>query len=853
MKFLICFFFVFGIYASPFPLQGEWELKWGNHTSESSDTGEWTKSDSFPLNSGLLSNTPESKFIGFTAKKKFELDLGIFDGETDSLSILLPYVTNIYVLFINGKELSRKGEIVQDQIIKNGISTNRVVKIPPDLLRQGENQIRIFVAGHRDEELAIYGGDLFCIDTYFNNMHKKSEYIDMMLLFLYAFVGFYHLLLFSKRTKEKYNFYFGSYCVLLAIYLIARSNMIHEYILEPLNVIKIEYPTLFIAGTFYVLFFEDFLLWKITLYGKITSVLFTIISFLVLFSTKQQAGTILSLAQLYMLPALLYTLYLMIRSVMKKHEDAFRMLLGFLILIICIFSDLIGAMKLIPHWDNHGFTKYGFFSFIIGIAVVLANKFLRVHAQVEELNASLERKVQERTEQLSKSLREVQDLKFQQDGDYFLTSLLIKPLMVNQVQSESISVEFFIKQKKSFDFKGKTVEIGGDICIANKINLMGRNYCIFINGDAMGKSIQGAGGALVLGVVFRSVIARTQQEPMDLPPEVWIKNCFVELQNVFVSFDGSMLISVVMGLVDEKSGMMYFLNAEHPFTVLYRDNKASFLENELNLHKIGMVGLDGKLRVQTFHLEVGDSIIIGSDGRDDVLMGTDSNNQRVINEDETRFLRHVENGSGDLNKINESILKDGKLTDDFTLLRVSFHPSQSQLNVEKMNALFQSLHHAVETKNSPEFLKISGEILELDPGNKQVLKKLIKVYFDKKDYKNSEKYLSYYVEYHPEDNDYYFLYSYILKLNKKYDISAKYGEALRLRDYSNIKNLINLSDSYRLSQRIDRAKKIILEGVNLYPDHKKARELSQLIESYQGRLSSTESPVGEFTEEDILL
>ncbi len=33
---------------------------------------------------------------------------------------------------------------------------------------------------------------------------------------------------------------------------------------------------------------------------------------------------------------------------------------------------------------------------------------------------------------------------------------------------------------------------------------------VFINGDAMGKSIQGAGGAIVLGVVFKSVVARTR-------------------------------------------------------------------------------------------------------------------------------------------------------------------------------------------------------------------------------------------------------------------------------------------------------------------------------------------------------
>ncbi|MBP6738990.1 MAG: SpoIIE family protein phosphatase, partial [Leptospiraceae bacterium] len=34
---------------------------------------------------------------------------------------------------------------------------------------------------------------------------------------------------------------------------------------------------------------------------------------------------------------------------------------------------------------------------------------------------------------------------------------------------------------------------------------------------------------------------------------------------------GSMLMSLVFGLIDERTGVMYFLNAEHPDMVLYRD------------------------------------------------------------------------------------------------------------------------------------------------------------------------------------------------------------------------------------------------------------------------------------------
>ena len=63
----------------------------------------------------------------------------------------------------------------------------------------------------------------------------------------------------------------------------------------------------------------------------------------------------------------------------------------------------------------------------------------------------------------------------------------------------------------------------------------------------MGKSIQGAGGVLVLGTVFKSIIQRTNSTDYGktVYPEKWLKDAFVEMHKAFVSFDGSMLMSFV--------------------------------------------------------------------------------------------------------------------------------------------------------------------------------------------------------------------------------------------------------------------------------------------------------------------
>ncbi len=123
------------------------------------------------------------------------------------------------------------------------------------------------------------------------------------------------------------------------------------------------------------------------------------------------------------------------------------MLLGIVLLLGTGFWDILGSTGFLPI-QNLNLLRFGFLSFVLGIAVVLANRFLRVHRQVEELNASLEKKVEERTNELQNTLTKVQELKVQQDGDYFLTSLLLDPLSKGKANSSLVQLQSYVKQKK---------------------------------------------------------------------------------------------------------------------------------------------------------------------------------------------------------------------------------------------------------------------------------------------------------------------------------------------------------------------------------------------------------------------
>ncbi|MCB1178035.1 MAG: SpoIIE family protein phosphatase, partial [Leptospiraceae bacterium] len=292
----------------------------------------------------------------------------------------------------------------------------------------------------------------------------------------------------------------------------------------------------------------------------------------------------------------------------------------------------------------------------------------------------------------------ITDLKEHQDGDYFLTTRIVEPLFKNLNFSKICKTEFFSKQKKIFPFKGKTFELGGDINISGNLTLRGQKYTMLVNADAMGKSLQGAGGSIVFGTIMNSILSRNNNISLNIHPRDWLFKTYNELQNVFVEFDGAMFISCFLGLVHDDSGKFYYFNSEHPYGILFRDGKAQFLD-QVPFKKIGFPGFllgDEGLRIHEFQLETGDSVFIGSDGRDDIDLKS-FGDERKINEDENLILSFIESSDGDLNKLYEEICKHGTLIDDLSFIKLTYLGSekfdQKKLDIENIKSLIKNYYY----------------------------------------------------------------------------------------------------------------------------------------------------------------
>ncbi len=392
---------------------------------------------------------------------------------------------------------------------------------------------------------------------------------------------------------------------------------------------------------------------------------------------------------------------------------------------------------------------------------------------------------------------EVQALKLQQDGDYFLTALLQGQLARDYIESPRVRMKSTVQQYKRFQFKGRSYSIGGDFCCNDTITLRGRTFAVFLNADAMGKSMQGAGGALVVGALFRAILERTKltSAAKSIYPERWLKNAITEIHSVFSAFEGSMLVSLILGLIDEQSGTMFYVNAAHPHPVLYREGTACFLQNAHHLHKAGTPGELGSMSVKSAQLRTGDVVIVGSDGRDEIRMTS----KAVVNTDESLFLRFVESGEGDIGRIRAAILEAGALTDDLSLSQI------------------QMVAHDLEGSESGQAL----ELRALAADRAQI-----------GDYATASDYLERLSDLSPSDQD-LFTGSVCARKAGRLATALDLGERLRLRRPDVEKNLVHLARIYLLTGDASRARMLAEEVIRSQPENIQAHRVIDKARSLQ--------------------
>lgn len=447
----------------------------------------------------------------------------------------------------------------------------------------------------------------------------------------------------------------------------------------------------------------------------------------------------------------------------------------------------------------------------------LAANFDAATYEIHTIRNYLTELVDEKTRTLSEAYNELKQLKSRQDGDYYLTSNLIESLTEMRPESDTVVIDSLVKQYKTFEFMGHTREIGGDMNACYPLLLQGEKYTLVVNADAMGKSLQGAGGVLVLGSALRSLIERTHITDglRTLSPERWLKNAFLELHRLFANFNGGMMASTLCLLIHDNSGYTVMVNAEHPRGILLRGASSQFISHHEGLRKLGNTAVKGRLWVDTFLLKPRDVVILGSDGRDDVVVGYDGEGQPIINEDDRKILDIVRTAQGDLPRIFIGIRNNGEIIDDISLVRIEYTGK-----IQKLPDTIESLWNKYRTTvDAAERLTLLRRIVAQQSDYMPAWQALFTLHLKNNEWVEAAAVADSLVRLRP-DRDFFLLTAGLIYYRLgQFEKALNFADRLTLRNWQEERYLVLLGKIYEARGDLHGMKEAGLLLIELEPEH----------------------------------
>jgi signal transduction histidine kinase/ActR/RegA family two-component response regulator len=297
------------------------------------------------------------------------------------------------------------------------------------LFAEGTNILTVRIIGDPSyENTGFFVASPYYIGNLESMAARHDESLVMLLCGVYIFLGIYHFILFLIRRDARYNLFYGLFSAVLGIYFLLRSTAVFMLIPDTNILLRLDMGVLFMVIPPLAAFAEELNFKKVLPQTKCFTAVFFLLALLQAVFSLQFGEDILKIWQVLAIVAALYVagydfIYVFITDSWKKWKERGgtlcfprimgavilktpigNLMIGLLILLITALFDLFDAMIL--HYSIYS-SRYGFFVFTIGAALVLAREFgflyhalNRANTALEKSNVNLEATVRERTREL---------------------------------------------------------------------------------------------------------------------------------------------------------------------------------------------------------------------------------------------------------------------------------------------------------------------------------------------------------------------------------------------------------------------------------------------------------------------
>ena len=191
----------------------------------------------------------------------------------------------------------------------------------------------------------------------------------------------------------------------------------------------------------------------------------------------------------------------------------------------------------------------------------------------------------------------------------------------------------------------------------------------------------------------------------------------------------------------------------------------------------------------------------------------DAAGTRIINEDETLFLKAVSENDGRLEDILAQVTERGELTDDLSLIRVAYRHNDQEPTRRFDTDVLRLAREAAEQGNLEEAARLLEGAYENRPDDRGVAKNLVRLYVRLSRFEAAAPIARKYAVDYPWDTDFLQTGAIALHGAGDFERAIEMAERLRARQPGAIRNLQLLEQLHTEAGNTDRASSIARELV----------------------------------------
>ncbi len=333
----------------------------------------------------------------------------------ERLMVHIPALSTSYDMYVNGQKVAKTG-------IAGETKTESKAEYYPQLVPLNSESDTLDIVFHISNFQHSQGGiwDHITLGTERVLENEKNQKIAISLIIAGTLIvlGLYHLAMFAIYEYTRSPFFLGILSIVLGIRSLITGEMpIYSFTAAmPWEfLIRIEYLTV-VCGIMAFAFYQYDLFREYFNKSFLRSFLVfcTGYALVILLTPAFIFSILLNYFLIFVMIMLIYTLYVNIIALARKHKQALGFMIAYIVLMIAFLNDTLYGMEVI----NTGYySAFGVMAFIAIQVVVLSlrftNAFRTIDNQVLELNShreKLEDLVKERTKELESANAQLRQL-----------------------------------------------------------------------------------------------------------------------------------------------------------------------------------------------------------------------------------------------------------------------------------------------------------------------------------------------------------------------------------------------------------------------------------------------------------